>query len=258
MSDPDPPVMPAMTGRVAVVTGAASGIGAALARCLRDRGARLVLADVDADGLAAIAEEVSAVAVPTDVADPQGVERLSQAAFDTGPVGLVCLNAGVVSTQAGPVWEASPEEWRRVLDVNVGGVVNGLRSFVPPLLAIGDPARVLITASLAGLLTWPGGGPYAASKHAVVAVAEQAALSLQDRCVRITVACPALVRSGMSPEGDDPADVAEAALAAMDEGRFITMPEEWRSALHERARTTATGLRPSLPIPTAPNGGGVR
>jgi NAD(P)-dependent dehydrogenase (short-subunit alcohol dehydrogenase family) len=241
--------MTTSTGQIAVVTGAASGIGTALARCLDARGARLVLSDIDTDGLAAVAEELGAVAVPADVADPDDVERLAQVAFEVGPPGLVCLNAGMVGASVGPVWEAGPEEWRRVLDVNLGGVVNGLRSFVPRLLNVGDRAHVLITASLAGLLTWPGGGPYAASKHAVIAVAEQAALSLLDSDVRITVNCPGLVRTGMSPEGADPADVAEAALAAVDSGRFILMPDEWRTAIGDRATMIETGVQPSIPRP---------
>jgi NAD(P)-dependent dehydrogenase (short-subunit alcohol dehydrogenase family) len=111
-----------------------------------------------------------------------------------------------------------------------------------------------VTASLAGLLTWPGGGPYAASKHAIVAVAEQAALGFQDTDVHVTVSCPTL-RSGMPPEGLDPADVTATALAAVDEGRFIIMPDEWRLAVHERAKMTETGMQPSLPMPTAADSG---
>ena len=88
------------------------------------------------------------------------------AASGIGPVDLLCLNAGVLSTSMGAPWEASPAEWDRVLGVNLHGVVNGLRAFVPLLLERDQPSHILITASLAGALTWSGGGPYAASKHA--------------------------------------------------------------------------------------------
>jgi len=238
-------------GSVAVVTGAAGGIGAALARRLHERGARLVLADVAAGPLEKLAEQLDAPAVVTDVSDPTACARLAEAA--TG-ARLVCLNAGVTSTEAGPVWDASPEEWQRVMGVNLGGVVNGLRAFVPTLLAGGEPAHVLITASLAGLATWPGGGPYAASKHAVVAVAEQAALALADTAVGVTALCPALVRSGMSEVGDDPLDVADEALAAIAGGRFVAVPAEWHDAIGRRGERLAAGLAPELPAPSPPTG----
>ena len=244
-----PPAGLDVRGHVAVVTGAASGIGAALAARLAARGARLVLADVAREPLDRVAGRLGATALVTDVSRPEDVERLAEAAAGAR---LACLNAGVTSTAPGPVWEAPPDEWRRVLGVNLGGVVNGLRAFVPRLLAAGEPAGVLVTASLAGLATWPGGGPYAASKHAVVAVAEQAALALDGSPVRVTVLCPALVRSGMSEEGDDPLDVADEALAAVAEGRFVALRDEWRDAVRRRGKRLAAGLPPTLPAPSPP------
>ena len=133
------------------------------------------------------------------------------------------------------------------MGVNLGGVVNGLRAFVPRLLSDTTPSHVLVTASLAGLLVWPGGGPYAASKHAVVTVVEQAASALAGSHVGITMLCPALVRSGMSPEGDDPLDVADAALAGVDARRFLVMPSEWGNSLAERAINLRAGEHPSEP-----------
>ncbi len=234
----------------AVVTGAASGIGRALATSLATTGARLVLADVQGPPLAEVAGALGAVAVPTDVADPQAMEALAAAAPDAD---LVCLNAGIVGSALGPPWEVEPQEWDRVMAVNVGGVVNGLRAFVPRLVASGRPGHVLITASLAGLATFPGGGAYGASKHAVVAVAEQAALALADTPVGVTLLCPALVRTALSPVGDEPADIAELALLAVHERRFAVVPAEWRVAVRQRAEHLASG-RP--PVPPAPVSGG--
>jgi NAD(P)-dependent dehydrogenase (short-subunit alcohol dehydrogenase family) len=134
--------------------------------------------------------------------------------------------------------------------VNLGGVVNGLRAFVPRLLAAGRPAHILITASLAGLATFPGGGAYAATKHAVVAVAEQTALALANTPVGVTMLCPALVRSVMSPTGVDPADVADEALHAVQEGRFAVVPEAWRAAVLQRAENLVSGQPPTPPTPT--------
>lgn len=230
----------------AVITGAASGIGAALAERLAARGARLVLADVAADRLNQIAHRLGATPIVVDVSSPEDVERLAKAASDAR---LVCLNAGVTSTSPGPVWEAPPEEWQRVLGVNLGGVVNGLRCFIPRLLRAGEPAHILITASLAGLAAWPGGGPYAASKHAVVAVAEQAALSLADTPVGVTVLCPALVKSAMSQFGDDPHDVADDALDAVANGAFVAVPPEWADAIRQRGERLAAGPPPVVPEP---------
>lgn len=234
-------------GATAVVTGAASGIGAALARALAERGLGVRLCDVDADGLARVAGELgSAVSDVVDVSEPDAMVELARV---VGPVDVLCLNAGVLSTDMGAPWEASPQEWQRVLGVNLLGVVNGLRAFVPSMVERGAPASILVTASLAGAATWPGGGPYAASKHAVLAVAEQAALTLADTPVSVTVTCPALVRSAMSPEGADPADVASEALAAVDAGDFAVIPPEWRHSVVTRGEHLAAGRPPTLPAP---------
>ncbi|WP_232662637.1 SDR family NAD(P)-dependent oxidoreductase [Pseudonocardia sp. TRM90224] len=230
----------------AVVTGAAGGIGRALATALRAGGADVVLADVDESALGAAAAELQGTAVRTDVSDPAAVEALGAAA---GDVQLVCLNAGIVGADVGLPWEVGAADWDRVFAVNVGGVVNGLRTFVPRLLASGQPAHILITASLAGLATFPVGGAYAASKHAVVAVAEQAALGLADTPVGVTMLAPALVRTGMSQDGEDPADIAAEALAAIDAGRFGVIPGEWHREIVRRGERLAAGEQPLMPSP---------
>jgi NAD(P)-dependent dehydrogenase (short-subunit alcohol dehydrogenase family) len=142
-----------------------------------------------------------------------------------------------------------PAEWNRVFAVNVDGVVNGLRAFVPRLLQANAQRHLLITASLAGVLTFPSGGAYAASKHAVVAIAEQAALQLRDTPVTVTVICPALVRTAMSTIGADPDDVAEAALHAVAQDSFAQVPIEWHAALLQRAARLTRGEQPLAPEP---------
>ena len=117
------------------------------------------------------------------------------------------------------------------------------------MTAADRPAHIVITASLAGLLTFPSGGAYAATKHAVVAIAEQTALLLSDTPVTVSVLCPALVRSAMSEIGDDPRDVAATALAATRAGRFLVMPDEWRTSVQARTQHLIAGEAPNIPAP---------
>lgn len=133
--------------------------------------------------------------------------------------------------------------------VNVGGVVNGLRAFVPRLLAADRSAHVLITGSLAGAATFPGGGAYGPSKHAVVAVAEHAAMALADTPIGVSMLCPALVATGMSGEGGPPDDIAAAALATIEDGTFAVIPPEWQHAVVTAATRLASGRRPQAPAP---------
>ena len=138
---------------VAVITGAASGIGAGLAREAARRGMQVVLADRDAAQLKVVAQAIgdAALAVPTDVTDPAALEALADAAYAAhGQVDLLFNNAGVLST--GFSWEMSAKTWQTSLDVNIGGIVNGLRAFVPRLLAADRPARIINTASVGGFL----------------------------------------------------------------------------------------------------------
>lgn len=232
----------------AVVTGAASGIGRALAEALHAKGARLVLADNDADALSATAARLGATSVVADVSDPAAMSAL---AARVPQARLVCLNAGMVGRSLGAPWEVPPEDWDRVFAVNVGGVVNGLRAFVPALLTAGEPAHVLITASLAGLAVFPGGGAYGPSKHAVAAIAQHAAMALDGTPVQVSMICPALVRTGMSPEGVDPAFIADDALRAIDDGVFAVVPLQWQAAVVAQAERIVSGDRPAPPAPKA-------
>ncbi|MCP3803285.1 SDR family NAD(P)-dependent oxidoreductase [Allokutzneria sp. A3M-2-11 16] len=228
----------------AVITGAAGGIGLALAEALHAKGTPLVLADVNADALAVATDRLGATGVVADVTDPAAMTALAEQALRAR---LICLNAGIVGSAVGAPWEVPADDWDRVFSVNVSGVVNGLRAFVPRLLAAGEPAHVLVTASLAGLTVFPAGGAYGPSKHAVVALVQHAALALADTPVRVSMICPALVATGMSAEGVAPADVAAETLKAIDDGVFAVVPEEWHAAVVDRTRRIVAGLPPTFP-----------
>jgi NADP-dependent 3-hydroxy acid dehydrogenase YdfG len=184
--------------KVAVITGAASGIGAGLAReCVR-RGMKVVLADRDAKKLDAVAAGLAghALAVPTDVTDPAALEALAGAAYaGFGQVDLLFNNAGVMTT--GLSWEISAQAWRQALDINIGGIVNGLRAFVPRLVAAGRPARIVNTASVGGFLPSPLMAPYSATKFAVVALSESLAgeLAMLKSPVGVSLLAPGPVKS---------------------------------------------------------------
>lgn len=187
------------SGQVAVVTGAASGIGRAVAQALCTRGIRVVLADIDGDAVAKVAAEIGpdTIAVPTDVADPAQVQRLAEATLEHfGRVDLVFNNAGM--GVGGPIWLVEPEDWQRVWSVNVQGVVNGMRAFVPHLIAAGR-GHVVNTSSLAGVTTGMFNGPYTASKHAVVSLTEalHGELSVLAPGIGVTVVCPGPVDTPM-------------------------------------------------------------
>jgi NAD(P)-dependent dehydrogenase (short-subunit alcohol dehydrogenase family) len=193
-----------LAGGVAVVTGAASGIGLALAGRLADEGMRLVLADVEVPALEAAGRGLrdrgaEVLEVATDVSVATSVAGLAERAFERfGAVQVLCNNAGVM-TVGHTVWEAPASVWEWVLGVNLWGVVHGIRAFLPPMLAR-NQGHVVNVASSLGLETMPGLGPYSASKHAVVAISEALRDELAARGVGVgvTVACPGLTATGIS------------------------------------------------------------
>jgi len=200
-------------GRVAVVTGAASGIGFALSERFAGEGMRVVMADVEGPALAEAADLLAGrgaevLPVLTDVSSGDQVDALRDRALEAfGAVHVVCNNAGV-SGGGLPMWEMSRRQWEWVLGVNLWGVINGVRSFVPVLLEQ-DAAHVVNTASMAGLTTGVL-GPYSVTKHAVVALSEGLHFQLAQSggAVGVSVLCPGWVRTRIGDSGRNrPADV---------------------------------------------------
>jgi len=191
-------------GKVAVVTGAASGIGTGLARQCAANGMRVVLADVDEEGLSNLAQELESggsevCALPTDVRQAESVEALATATLDRfGSVHLVFNNAGVL--MSGCAWERTDDDWRWVFAVNFFGVVHGIRTFVPLLLDQGEPAHLVNTASVGGLMVGPYLSPYIVSKHAVVALTESVyhELAALGTPVGVSVLCPGPIATGIT------------------------------------------------------------
>ncbi|HTY16651.1 MAG TPA: SDR family NAD(P)-dependent oxidoreductase [Myxococcota bacterium] len=258
--------MQEVEGKVAVITGAASGIGRAMARVFGAAGMRVALADVEAGALrearAEIAADgVEAAAFACDVSQADAVRKLAEDALSAfGRIHVVCNNAGVFC--GGTTWGTSVNDYEWILRVNVWGVIHGLRTFVPILLEQNEPAHVVNTASMAGLTTGPLTAAYFMSKHAAVALSESLfhELAMRPGCpVGVSVLCPELVRTRIFeaernrpphlkrdaaedlPEetkqlettvgsfaslGVDPRVLAERTLAAIREDRFWILPPE--------------------------------
>ncbi|CAN7347402.1 SDR family NAD(P)-dependent oxidoreductase [Trinickia sp. LjRoot230] len=191
-------------GKVAVITGAAGGLGRAFAERSAALGMNLVLADIDADALAATVDALTAagahaIGVPTDVADATEVEALAAKTLDAyGAVHLLFNNAGVGTS--GFVWEMSANDWAWVFGVNVMGVAHGVRVFTPIMLAQKEPAHIVNTASVAGFLAPPMMGVYNASKHAVVALTETLYHDLRkiDAPIGCSLLSPAFAPTGIA------------------------------------------------------------
>ncbi|MBS7690484.1 SDR family NAD(P)-dependent oxidoreductase [Pseudomonas lalucatii] len=259
-------------GRVAVITGAASGIGRGLAEYAAGLGMRLVLSDVDEPRLLALCAELQgrgaeAHACVADVGDPAQVECLRDfTVARCGGVDLLFNNAGVMQT--GHCWEIGHAQWQRMLRVNLDGVINGIRSFVPLLLAQGRPAHVINTASLAGLLSSPLMAPYNVTKQAVVALSETLhyELSQLQASVSVSVLCPGPVASEIMAsdqvegvagaqlnqlldasirQGMTPLQLAELVFAAIAEKRFWILPHKFfKPALQRRVQSVLEESNP--------------
>ncbi|HEU0197164.1 MAG TPA: SDR family NAD(P)-dependent oxidoreductase, partial [Nevskiaceae bacterium] len=206
------------SGGVAVITGAASGIGAGLARQAQARGMRVVIADITPAPLQALAGSLPGEVLPvvTDVTDPASVEQLAQTTYARfGQVDLLFNNAGIMVT--GNTWEIDLKRWKRVMEVNVYGILHGIHSFVPRLLKADRPARIVNTASIGGFFPSPLMSPYSASKFAAVALTESLCCELQllKAPVALSLLAPGPVKTGIfnDPFGGK-ADAATKAFVA--------------------------------------------
>ena len=267
--------------KVAVVTGAASGIGLALARRFAAEGMAVVLVDRHADRLRDAKKTLGALGAAEvlsrtiDVTDAPAVGALADEVADAlGSVHVLCNNAGVI--RPGTAWELSDDNWSTVLAVNVTGVVNGIRAFVPRMLAHGDDCNVVNTASVAGLFAAPSAAAYCASKAAVVALSETLAVDVAriPECrLRVSVLCPGGASTNLfrdefvrrpdgvslgetsdrlwaersSPDRTDQMDpdvVADSVWRALQDGSFWILPMQ--AAMHDAARARLHGLAAAL------------
>ena len=191
-----------LQGKVAVITGAAGGLGLALARRCAERGMRLVLADLDGEALSAAAERLPAaerVTAEVDVTRGEQVDSLARFAYQRfGAVHLLFNNAGVGLVK--PVAETTQNDWRWVLGVNLWGVIHGISAFLPRMQAQLEESRIVNTASAAGFLSDPGMAAYSVSKHAVVVLSETLHKELAQASSRVgvTVLCPAFFPTGIA------------------------------------------------------------
>jgi NAD(P)-dependent dehydrogenase (short-subunit alcohol dehydrogenase family) len=231
-------------GKVAVVTGAASGIGLSLARRFARAGMKVVLSDVEEGPLRAardalVSEGVEALGVRTDVARGDDVAELARRTFEAfGTAHVVCNNAGVGVGK--PVWEVEPKDWEWIMGVNLWGVVHGIRAFVPRMVEQRE-GHVVNTASVAGLVGAPSMGAYSATKFAVVGLSECLHHDLQratDGKVGVSVLCPSWVRTNI-------ADASRNRPASLDPGPGSRQSEARNRKAHEWMKATvAAGMSP--------------
>lgn len=270
------------TNKVAVVTGAASGIGKAMAQRFAAEGMRLVLADVEQPSLLQFAGELRAagnhvICEQVDVSKPDDLEKLATRAYgEFGAVHLLCNNAGILPPGA-PVWTEPLGTWHWALNVNFFGVLHGVQAFVPRMLKANDEAHIVNTASLAGLTTRPLMSAYNVSKHAVVALSEclYAELRLTTDKVHVSVLCPAFARTRLAEsarnkpegvqadpsasfgfydalkqvveEGTPPEEIVDAMMNAIRENQFwiLTHPDLDRG-IRERFESMLSRTNPPL------------
>jgi NAD(P)-dependent dehydrogenase (short-subunit alcohol dehydrogenase family) len=213
-----------LAGKIAVVTGGASGIGLELARRAAAARMKVVLADIEDGPLAAAADALArsgteVLAVRTDVRSAESVDALAMRVKERfGTVHLVFNNAGVGGVRCN-AWEASVKDWEWVLGVNVWGVIHGLRAFTPMMLAHGEEAHIVNTASAAGFVAMAHTAPYAVSKHSVVVLSEvlRHDLQAQKANVGVSVLCPAFVPTNIwNADRNRPADLIERSESEAD------------------------------------------
>ncbi|TMR93408.1 SDR family NAD(P)-dependent oxidoreductase [Nonomuraea basaltis] len=268
-----------LSGKIAVVTGAASGIGRALAVRFAAEGMTLMLADVDHGGLAetaALARDAKVLTQITDVSDAASVAHLANRCFgEFGAVHVLCNNAGVY--QGGHMWTRDPEDFAWLLGVNLWGVLHGIHEFVPRMIEQDTEGHIVNTVSVAGLFTAPGSGGYTVSKHAALAASHALAqdLAAAGAKLRVTALCPGSVRTRiadsarvrppglvniptqdevdsldrvgrMAAVGIEPSEVADLVVEAIREERFLVLTDpKYAARLRLQTETLLTGNLPS-------------
>jgi NAD(P)-dependent dehydrogenase (short-subunit alcohol dehydrogenase family) len=234
-----------LAGKNCIITGAASGIGAACARRFAADGARVAVVDVNADGAQAVASEIGGMAVDCDLADPAAIDAMVAAVEDgLGPVDVLFNNAGIGSGR-GPL-DSPLEEWQRQWDVNLMSHVHAIRAVLPGMLER-KLGYILHTASMAGILSSHGNLPYAVSKHAVVGLAEWMAFTYDHLGVKTSLLAPLVVRTPMLGAAADsawatqaggplkePEDVAGYVVDAINDERFLILTDEIAQTWMER------------------------
>ena len=274
--------------RVAVVTGAASGIGRALAERFAAAEMKVVLADVEAEALRAAEQDLKAqgadvLGVVTDVSKADQVESLAQRSLDAfGGVHIVCNNAGVGA--GGVTWSHPLKDWEWVIGVNLWGVIHGVRTFVPIMMEQGSEGHIVNTASMAGLVSGPFMSIYDVTKHGVVTLSESLhyELMMQAAQVKVSVLCPGFVRTNIldsernrpaelqtpEQEGDEagqamsqtfrqfveqgmpPAELAEKVFAAIQDEKFYILPHpELLETVRSRMEDILAQRNPTLAMP---------
>ena len=207
-----------LAGKVAVVTGGASGIGKGIAMRLKTQGMQVVIADIEQDALERAAAEIGAIGVRTDVSSFESVQALADEVVRRfGVVHVVCNNAGVGSVAK--IADMTLADWTWIMGVNLGGVIHGVKAFLPALLANPEGGHIVNTASMAGLSILPTLGGYSVSKFAIVAFSETLAqeLAADGANVGVTVLCPGPVHSNLkSSSRNRPAALSDAGLADSD------------------------------------------
>ena len=229
--------METLEGRTAVVTGAASGIGLAVAEAFVAAGMQVVMADINEEAVAekgsAMREQGAVVEMAgVDVRDPASVDALGRVVISRfGRLHVAVNNAGIVNR--GLSFELPLEEWHRVLDVNLWGVIHGIRTFVPLILDSGEEGHVINTASMAAVLPMDRLGPYTVAKHGVLGVTDvlRAEMESMGAPVGVSVVMPGMIRTGMNPIGTvEAATVAANVVDAIKRDRHYVFTDDHSTA----------------------------